>query len=126
MKSYLSIKISYSKIIFLSFLSILIFSCKENETNKEITENIPQIVTSTITGGDWFNPKTWNEGVIPTSNSDVNITGRVVLKDTAECLNLMIDASSQLIIEKNAVLKVKHHFVNEGIVVNEGELLIRQ
>lgn len=112
-------------LLLFSFLLISI-SCKKEETKDTNKNNVPKIITSTVAGGDWFNPNTWNEGIVPTSNSDVNIAGKVVLNDSAECLNLMIDASSQLIIEKNGVLKVKHHLVNEGIIVNSGELIVKK
>jgi len=49
-----------------------------------------QEIVSTGIGGDWNNPKTWLNGKIPVANSDVVISGNVIVKETISCKNLKI------------------------------------
>ena len=108
-----------------AFASFALYQCKEQE--KEIVkDNTPKIIVSTIDGGDWNEAKTWIQGVVPTKDSDVNITGRVSVTGNAECLNLMIDAGSLLEVQKGAVLKIYHHVIQEGTVINNGNITLKE
>jgi hypothetical protein len=100
------------------------FQCTEKKSEDK-TNTTPQIFTSKINGGDWNDPNTWIEGKVPTKNSDVNITGTVTVKDKAECLNLIIDKGAYLKVNENAILKINHHVIQEGTILNNGEIWLQ-
>lgn len=120
-------KIDFSKYLVLLtaiFFTISLISCSNGDKDTGKDQEF-HIITSTVTGGDWTDTKTWQEGVIPNEFTDVNISGRVVLKDSASCLNLMVDAGSHLIVEKSGVLKITHHAINEGTIINNGQIMLK-
>lgn len=49
-----------------------------------------QEIASTAIGGEWNNPKTWQNGKMPDANSDVVINGHVIVKQPISCKNLKI------------------------------------
>jgi hypothetical protein len=55
-----------------------------------------QEIISTKNGGDWNNPKTWLNGKIPDINSNVVISGKVIVKNPIECKNLRISKKGNL------------------------------
>jgi hypothetical protein len=74
-------------------------------------------VWSTKEGGFWSDSKTWEDGIIPGSESKVLINGPVIL-DNAEpivdCYNLSIIYGKSLIISSGVVLTVSNDFYNYG------------
>jgi|GEM_PF-6254021 len=115
------------KIVYYSVLLILmvgLIQCTQ-KTEGPIKDNTPQIIVSKIEGGDWSDVATWQQGVVPTIDSDVNITGKVNVKGKAECLNLLVDNGATLEISPNSVLTVKHHVINDGTIINNGEIKVR-
>lgn len=112
-------------LLLIGLVSIISYQCKKEEVPKPV-DNTPKIIVSTVDGGEWNAVKTWIQGVIPTKDSDVNITGRVTVSGKAECLNLMIDAGSILEIQQGAVLKIYHHVIQEGTVINNGEITLKE
>jgi hypothetical protein len=100
-------------------------SCGKGE-KEDAQDQEFHIITSTVTGGDWTDPNTWQEKVIPNEFTDVNITGRVNLKDSATCLNLMVDVGAHLIVEKDGLLIIKHHAINEGTIINNGKITLKE
>lgn len=102
------------------FFIIFFYACKKEEVKVNEVKSAPLTITSTVNGGDWDNPKTWIENTVPNDKSDVVISGRVTIKSKVECLNLMIDNEAVLEVEKDASIKVTHHLINEGIIINNG------
>ncbi|MFH1052227.1 MAG: hypothetical protein V1779_15010 [bacterium] len=117
------------KILF--FFAIIIttiglIQCTQKNEEVPAKEKVPPIIVSTVEGGDWADVSTWQQGLIPTSESDVNICGKVIINGKAECLNLMVDNRAILEVMKDASLIVKHHIINEGSIVNNGEIIVRE
>ena len=104
--------------------SMLLLSCSDENKEQNDTKGQVKLVTSTIKGGNWFDINTWEDNVIPNENCDVNITGKVFLKDSAKCLNLMIDMGATLEVNNTGYLFIKHHAVNEGMIINEGTIIL--
>ena len=113
---------------FLLFVLVLIFaySCKKEEIKPSEINTGPQTFTSTINGGDWSSPSTWIENLVPNEKSDVVISGRVNIKSKVICLNLMIDNGAILEVEKDASIKIIHHLINEGIIINNGTIGLKE
>lgn len=119
----------FQNILINSVLAIIIvftmLQCTEKKSGDKTTNMTSKIFTSKINGGDWNNPNTWIEGKVPTKNSDVNITGSVTVKNKAECLNLIIDKGAYLEVNENAILKINHHVIQEGTILNNGEIWLQ-
>jgi hypothetical protein len=110
-------------ILFFCVLSVGLFQCTQKK-EEPVKESGPQIIVSKVEGGDWNKVTTWVEGIIPTIDSDVNITGKVIVTGKAECLNLMVDIGATLEVSPKAVLNVKHHVINDGTIINNGEIKV--
>jgi len=106
-------------------VSFILIQCTQ-KSEEPVKETAPQILVSSAGGGDWHATATWLQGKVPTIDSDVNISGKVVINSKAECLNLMIDNGASLEVLKNASLTVKHHIINEGTIINNGEIVVRE
>ncbi len=113
--------------IFFAFviISALLILCTPKK-EEPVKETSPKIIVSNADGGDWANVATWVDGAIPTIDSDVNITGKVVVNGKAECMNLMIDHQATIEVMKGASLTVKHHIINEGTIINNGEITLQE
>jgi len=111
-------------VILLLVFAICFTQCKKQEEEVKEPEQGYQTITSTVDGGQWDDPATWTEGVVPTENNDAVITGRVIVSKNAECLNLMIDFNAQLEVEKDVVLKVYSHVIQEGPIIKNGDILV--
>lgn len=114
--------INIISIIVLSFFFLACSKVKEEKKEELISEKTQMIFVSSVKGGDWNSNSTWIQGNVPTSDADVNITGKVTLNGKAECLNLLIDNGATLELSSNAELIVKHHIINEGAIINNGVL----
>jgi len=120
-------KLFKQRIIFLLafiFFSIILIQCTSKK-EEPIIETSPQILASKVKGGDWHSDSTWVQGKVPSIDSDVNVSGKVIINKKAECLNLMIDNGASIEIMKDASLTVKHHIINEGTIINNGEIKVR-
>ncbi|MFC2131076.1 hypothetical protein ACFLSQ_06540 [Bacteroidota bacterium] len=120
MKKIISHKITLLLIIIVASIGLIL--CSEQKETK--IDQTPQIIQSTIDGGDWNDPATWHGGIVPDKIYDVAISGRVMVSDKAECLNLMVDTDGYLDVKQNAVLKIYHHVINLGTIVNNGEITV--
>jgi hypothetical protein len=82
-----------------------------------------QEIISTTEGGDWNNSKTWSNGKIPDSNSNVVIKGKVLVKESVQCNNLEISKGGNLELAQSAdSLTAK---VNENLKIDDGTLVIK-
>lgn len=79
---------------------------------------------STIEGGEWNNSKTWTNGQVPDSDSDVTINGKVIVENTITCKNILIMEKGTLEFAKsNDSLTAKIH---ENIQINDGTMIVNE
>ena len=69
---------------------------------------------STKKGGDWYDAKTWKNGNIPDSNSNVVVSGNVVISEPIKCKNLKIS--------KHGIIEFKE--TQDSLIANISEVLI--
>ncbi|OGU16974.1 MAG: hypothetical protein A2X61_10580 [Ignavibacteria bacterium GWB2_35_12] len=97
--------------LILLFIFLLTFSIFANA----------KTISSTKTGGEWNNPKTWVKGKVPTENDNAIIKGEVVIKTA--------DTVHKITIQKNAKLVVDNteqtSFLVKTIVYISGKLEIK-
>ncbi|MBN1634590.1 MAG: T9SS type A sorting domain-containing protein [Ignavibacteria bacterium] len=87
-----------------------------------LTSSEMTTITSTATGGNWSNPSTWIDGVVP-EGEDVIINGPVFVDNSYYCNNLTVNSGSILETADitNLQLTVIGVFnVNSGAVINIG------
>jgi hypothetical protein len=83
--------------------------------------NSPEIASS-AKGGDWNDSKTWLNGKVPSTDSDVIISGNVFVNGAIECNNLKILKEGTLEFSQTQdSLKAK---VSGNIVINDGKMII--
>jgi len=124
MKSFNSFMSLFLASIIIAFLFV---SCAENK--KEETKDKPEkqeitAINSKISGGSWHDPNTWVEGVCPTEKSDVVISGKVTVEKDAKCLNLIVSPEATLEVLEGTKLEVLFHLIQEGRIINNGEVLL--
>lgn len=79
---------------------------------------------STTKGGDWNNSKTWLNGKIPDADSDVFISGNVVINQPIQCKNLNILKDG--IIEFKETQDSLSAKISKILTIDDGKIIISE
>ncbi|MEZ5196829.1 MAG: hypothetical protein R2764_10615 [Bacteroidales bacterium] len=85
-----------------------------------VSLNISAQIQSTLSGGDWNDPDTWQGSIVPGSGNDVQINGPVFVTTGSSCNDIYIVSGASLQNKSNGnyALSVNGDITNEGTITN--------
>ena len=102
----------------------------ELTTTVQLQVNVPVYNFTNGKGdGDWSNPENWENGVVPTSDPDIIVTGALEINDSITVGNLTIEQTGSVSVITNGTLTVNgvsNHLESYGDihVLNDGNLVL--